>query len=869
MGRASSSDRSTLPATRWLIWCLRMAWRDTRGSRLHLILSMLTMAVGISALVAIQGFGQRLDATLQQQTRVLLGADFSIRSRQPWSSAADDFLMTLPGEQVRETRFASMAVADTSGDTQLSQIRAFTGPFPFYGELQGYPQETIYAFLDNPDKALVEETLLIQLGLEIGDRLRIGARTFTVSGVLQDISGELPTTASLTGPRIFISAAALADTELLSDESLARYLAHFQLPSDISATALQQQHRQQLAELRLQMGTAEQRTDVLGRILNQVYLYLTMGALTAVILGGIGCAGSIQLYARRKRAIAATLRCLGTPALPTFAIYLIQALATAIFGGIAGALAGSALQEMIPWILAGFLPFEIAPAQPFRLWAWGVTVGITVSFVFTAWPLLRLRGVSPLEAIRPESLPVAKPGESGTSLIRQKMIRLLSSFAQSDPLQWAMGSLLWMALLAFCIVQSGSWQQGLILTVAISIIFIFLAASAKMMMHIARRLFSRIGSFTWRQGIANIHRPFNQTTLLLLSLGLGSFLLSTLSLTQISFVRQFQGGSDTGEPNLIFFNVQPDQREGTLELLQNHDVVVDEVTPIVTKRLEAVNDVPIAQLRDDPDRDIPHWVLFREYRSTHRAQLLERDQIIRGRWEPYNGSGPIPISIAADLGRHLDIGLNDRLTFNLQGVRLECVVRSIREVDWREMRTNFFVIFPSGILEDAPHSFALVTAVPSAEVAAQAQRAVAQAFPNVSAIDLRSIVSSINEIIDQATFVIRFMALFSVLTGLLVLGVTVVATRFDRAEESGLLRTLGASRSQLRCIMAAEYIVLGGTAAINGVALGVLASWAACRWMLNVPFQPSGAVIIVFPVSIAMLTVLVGFALTHWTSRLR
>ena len=828
------------------MWVMRMAWRDTRGSRAHLVMSMVAMAIGLAALVAIQSFGRRLDATIQEQTKILLGADLSIRSLQPLSQESEEFLLEIPGDHVRETRFLSMVTAKSSGETQLSQIRALTGPFPFYGELRAQPADSATTFLDNPDLALAEESLLLQLEIEVGDELRVGDRVFTIAGALLDISGELPVTAGFIGPRVFISASALQGTGLLGDESLARYLVHVRLPAEESATNLLEKHRRRLADLRLEMETAEQRQAALGRLLDQVYLYLTIGALTAVLLGGIGCAGSIQLYARRKRTIAATLRCLGAPVAPTFAIYLTQAAGASLIGGITGALVGTVLQELIPQILADFLPFEIAAVGSASAILLSILMGMAVSFAFTAWPLIGLRQVAPLEAVR---------SDGSVSLKR-------------DPWQWALGVVLWGLLLLFCIVQANTWQQGIILVVTLTIIFTVLALSAKLVMRGARLLVSRVGSFTWRQGIANIHRPFNQTTLLLLSLGLGAFLLSTLSLTQTNLLRQFRGDPGAGQPNMILFNIQPNQREGVLELIQAEGVTIDEVTPIVTKRLESVNGISIAELRDDPERDIPHWVLFREYRSTFRDQLLPRDELIAGRWEPYDGIGPIPVSIASELADYLEVGINDRLLFNLQGVQLDTVIRSIRRVDWREMRTNFFVIFPSGVLEEAPHNFAVVAMVPSAEVGARLQRAIVRPFPNVSAIDLRLLLSSINRIVDQAAYVIRFMALFSVLTGLTVLGATVVATRYDRAEETRLLRTLGASRGQLRRIMAAEYIVLGGVASMSGVGLAVLASWGASRWLFNMPFQVPWRIVALLPASITLLTLMIGYVLTQWTGRL-
>ena len=835
-------SRSGRPTLSW-VW--RMAWRDSRGSRAHLLLSMAALAIGIAALVAIRSFSLQLDHALERQMRDLLGADYSIRSLQPFTDETEAFLARLPGESVRETRFYSMVQFERTGDTRLSHVRALEAAYPFYGELRVEPPEATYAFLEDPDAILVEESLMLQFDAQLGDPVQIGARTFRIAGRLLNVTGEAPATSTFIGPRLYIALAALPDTELIREGSLARHHMHFRLNDEsVDPEQMRQTYRSEMADLRLEMETVAQRRELMGQTLVTLYRYLNLGALIALLLGGIGCASSIQLYARKKRTNVSILRCLGASARMALWIYVLQIAAAALIGAVVGALLGSVVQWLIPLVLADFLPVEVEAGWSLAAITVSVLMGLGVSIAFTLWPLLILRRVPPLAALQP-------------ALLSQGGKRF-------DPAQLLVGGILFAALLAFSITHADRLSHGIFTALGISMVFALLALVARFMMWGTRQIMRQGWAFEWRQGVANIYRPFNQTTVLLLALGLGTFLLCTLALTQDNVLRQFTRGDQDGQPNLILFDVQPDQVADVERALDEQGLELLETTPIVTMRLTQVDGRSVGALRDDPRVDIPHWVLFREYRTTYREALLERDRIIRGRWERYTDPAePIPISIEEAMADYLQIGMGARLTFDLQGVQLDCVVRSIRRVDWRELRTNFFVIFPSGVLEEAPQYFAMVIRAPTAADAARLQQTVIAANPNISAVDLRMVVESIDDIVGKAAFVVRFMAMFSVFTGLLVLGGTVVAGRYDRHEENALLRTLGATRRQLNRIMLAEYVVLGGIAAFTGLLLALGASWAAARWVFQMPFVPAALPLFGIPALVLVSTVLLGLALTR------
>ncbi len=817
-----------------------MAWRDSRGSRMHLVLSVAAIALGIGALFAIRSFGDRMDRAIERETRSLLGADLSIRSLQPFDNDAEKLLAEIPGEQVRETRFFSMVTFPQTGSTRLSQVRALSNPFPFYGRFDTEPPEAAERFLSEPGLAVVEESLMLQFNAGIGDSIRIGAHEFTIAGRLTRVSGEAPATSAFLGPRVYVAARDLPHTELLREGSLARYYAHYQLPQDTRTEPLLQQLQGRMTELRLESETADQRRALTGAALENLYRFLHLGGFIALLLGGIGLAGSIQLYARKKRSDVAVLRCLGASARTAFMVYVVQAAAAAFAGALIGLALGAALQYALPALLSDFLPIFVVAGWSWRGALLSLLYGLGLSVAFALYPLTPLRRVSPLSALR--------LGRDDARSYR------------FDPVQGLVLGMLGLMLLIFSMLHTERWTQGLALAAGVATVFALLAAAARLLMWLTRRGLRDGRSFAWRQGIANIHRPYNQTGVLLLSLGLGTFLLASLTFTQDNIVAQFRSADDEGRPNMILFDIQGDQVEPIEALAEEEGLEHIESTPIVTMRLLEVNSRTVTDLRNDRDLDIPDWVLFREYRSTYRERLDERERIIRGQWEGRvdDASGLIPISIDQTLADFLRIGLNARMVFDLQGVRLQTYVRSIRDVDWRQLRTNFFVIFPAGVLESAPQNFAMVIRAPGLEAAAHLQNRVITRFPNVSAIDLRMIVQALDDVLDKAAHVIRFMALFSVLTGLLVLGGTVLTSRYDRMEEAALLRTLGATRGQLNRIMAAEYVLLGAIASIAGILLALLASWLIAWRLFDIAFRPALWPIAIIPPFICGATLLVG-----------
>jgi len=815
-----------------------MAARDARRGLKTLLLSMSCVILGVASVVAVSSFRDNLASSIHEQSKSLLGADLAIESRQPFSKEAEALIGSLGGEQSRQIGFSSMAYFAESGKARLVQVRAISGGFPYYGALETDPPKAASKEFQGGPNALVDETLMLQFNASLGDHLRIGDQDFRIAGKLRKIPGET-LAFSLISPRVYIPLAQLDQSQLLEKGSIVRYRVYFKLDPRVDVDQLVQRVGPQLLQLRLEADTVNRRKAAISRSMENLSRYLHLAVFIAVLLAGVGVASGIHVYTKEKTSSVAVLRCIGAKPGETVFVYVIQALTIALLGSCLGAVLGVALQALLPLALMDFLPlksvFSLAPKGVLA----GMGIGLGTTLLFSLLPLVSLRNISPLLALR-------------------------SSYERSpgarDPLLWLIFFLIAAAVLGFAVANAERWFHGLWFAAAVLGAFGLLAFIARGISTLMRKLIPDFLPYPWRQGLANLHRPNNQTTAVMLSIGLGTFLLVTLYSVQGMLLRQVAEREGKGEPNLVLFDVQKDQREGIAALFSSFNVRLYEQVPIVTMRLAAIKEKRVEEILADPASRIPSWALRREYRSTYRSRLTSTEQMIEGAWQGKvtANSQPIPVSLEKGIAETLKVTVGDHLQFELQGVPLPTQVASIRKVDWQRVQPNFFVVFPEGTLESAPAFYALVTRTDSSQLSARLQRAVVESFPNVSVIDLTLILDALDSILGRVSDAIRFVALFIILTGLAVLASAVLSSRSQRLKESILMRTLGAPRSQIVSTVIAEYLFLGVISCVTGAFLATLTSWGLSFYFLGTVSSISFAPVVSILALVTGVTVLAG-----------
>jgi putative ABC transport system permease protein len=845
---------------------LALSWRESRFARRRLLLFLSSITLGVGALVATQSFAANMAQGVREQAKGFLGADLSISSNRPFGPKTTALLDSLRAARVpvaRVTAFASMALAERTGGARLAQVRATEPGYPFYGDIVTAPAG-VWPQLHAGRNALVDPALLTALDARVGDVIGLGEARFTIIGTLEKVPGAVGIGA-LFAPRVYIPARYLAETQLIRFGSRADHEAYAQLPA-VQAEALADGHREAFRTERVGVETAGEQQADLDRALGRLGSFLGLVGTFALLLGGIGVASAMGAYMAQKRDTVATLRCLGATAPQVMAIYLLQAVAMGLIGAALGTGIGLSVQWVLPRLLADLLPVEVETALSWPAVATGVGIGVWIAAAFALLPLLATRRISPLQAIRRRVEEDETPRRDA----------------------WTMGgwTLLAASIVALILFQAGEVRTGLGFAAGVAGTLLALWASAWAVTWAARRAPARAFGYPARQGIANLHRPGNQTRVVVLALGFGVFLLAVVYLMQSNLLRPLRVDARS-QGNLLLFDVQPDQEPGVSGILTRGGTQVLQKAPIIPMRIQSINGVPASRLAPDRpddeeadsagadgprergsgppgDGDAPEgWAVRREYRSTYRDTLVGSEAMLRGRmWAPGQGGpgrdGVAQVSLDIAVAEDLKVDVGDLITWDVQGVRIRTRVTSIREVDWQRLEPNFFAVFPEVVLNAAPQTWVMLARAPDAAARAVAQRDVVRRYSNVAVLDLTAVQEAIGDVLGRVAAVIRFLAAFSVATGFVVLLGAVLAGRLQRIRESVLLRTLGATRRQIGGVLLAEYLSLGMLASLAGILLAVGAGWALAEWLFEVEYAVPVLPLLWLALAVTALSAAVG-----------
>ncbi len=825
-------------------WLWRMAVRDSRKSRSRLFLFTSSIILGIAALVAINSFSSNIQKDIDSQAKELLGADLVIRSNQPISDSAKLLIDSIGQNAIKkakESNFASMVYFPKSNGTRLVQIRGLEGDFPFYGQIVTVPEQAGRTF-KNAQHALVDNTLLLQFNAKIGDSVKVGNLTFLIEGDLQRVPGQSGIVATVAPP-VYIPFSYLEQTGLIKKGSRINYVFYFAFEQGTDTKTIVEKYKKQLEDLKLNYDTVETRKQNTGRAFENLNDFLNLVGFVALLLGCVGVASAVHIYIKEKIAIVAILRCLGVKGREAFVIYLLQIAGMGLIGSVIGAVLGSLVQIVMPVVFKDFLPIEVNYQISWSAILQGVLIGMLIAVLFALIPLLSIRNISPLRTLR-------------------------SSFEETpinrDIWRWFTYLLITFFIYGFARLQINGWIQSLYFTLGLAGAFLLLTAFAQFIIWSVRKFFPTSWNYLWRQSLANLYRPNNQTLILVLSIGLGTALITTLYFIQSLLLSQVSFSARANQPNMVLFDIQTFQKDSLKNMVNSFDMPIIQDVPLVTMRLVEINGKTAYQIKNDTitpkENRTPKWATDREYRVTYRDTLTDSETAIAGSWNrPIKSpSDTIFVSFDENFAKNMKVKLGDRLVFDVQGVKMPTIVGHLRKVDFNRIQSNFLVVFPTGVLEKAPQFHILVTKVNSSEQSALFQQTLVQRFPNVSIVDLDLILKTLDEVLDKVSFAIQFMAFFSILTGLLVLVGSVIISRYQRMQESVLLRTLGASRKQVLLINLLEYFFLGSLASLSGIILALGASWALAYFAFEVAFTfdilPS---VFVF-VLITSLTITIG-----------
>ena len=830
-----------------LRFALRLALRESRHGLRRVGVYMASITLGVAALVSIHSFRDDVSRSVQEEAEVLMGANARFSNDLPLASPVLEIIDSLAAEGVataRVTTATSMVLAPGSGAVRLLQVRAIDPGFPFYGAVTTSPGGLWGAHLE-PGKALVDPAVLTQLGIAVGDTIAVGRARLEVVATVDDLPTDLGFQTAI-GPRVHVSQGTLEASGLIGFGSLARYQVFLRLPDEAQRGAIRDRYGGVLREASVSYRTAEQEARDIANGVRFLGRFLSLVGLAALLLGGVGVASAIHVYIREKRPGIAVLRCVGAGQGTAFLAYLIQAAMLGLLGASAGVLAGLMAQRLMPIVLAGVLPVDVTSRlSPVSVLA-GLGIGVWVAVVFALIPLLQVRDVPPLAALRQDFEPPRR---------RWDAPRLAA--------HGAVGA----SVVVLCVIEAPEPGLGLGFAVSLAVAGAAIAGVGWGLTWLTRRLFPSRASYPVRQGVSNLFRPQNQTVAVTLALGLGAFVIGTIVQVEENIREDLTVSFGEARPNLLLFDVQTDQLDGIRALLPEGERGGVEVSPIVTSRIAAINGRSADELRDEPDpRARPEgWALRREYRNTYRTELGSAEELVAGRWwdglapQEGDGAGRLPgLSLEIDIAEDLRVEIGDTVTWEVAGIEVPSVVTSLRSVDWQRLEPNFFAVLEPGPLDEAPQNIVMLVRVEDVEARARVQRDLVAAYPNVSALDFSRVQEAIDSVLTRVRQAVAFLGAFSALAGVLVLLGALATSRVQRLREGALLKTLGARRRQVLAVLLTEYLALGSIATASGLILAVGAAALIVPMLFELQYSMRLGSLGAIWAAVVALTVVVG-----------
>ena len=785
---------------------LRLAVRDLRGGLRGFGVFLSCLALGVAAIAGVGSLARSLSDGLAREGSVILGGDaaFSLALRE--ATPTERAFFDERGQVSRIATMRAMARA-ADGEAALVEIKAVDGRYPLAGEAATEPAmslATAFVLSDGVHGAVVDEALLIRLGISAGDMIRIGDARLRISGVLVKEPDKLSLGMGLA-PRLLLSHAGLQATGLVQPGSVVRWTYRVRLadPSDVSLATLTSEARSRFPdagwEMRTRGGAAPRLEDNVRRFAE----FLTLVGLTALLVGGVGVANAVKHYLDRKRGAMATLKAVGASGGTVFAVYLAEIGLIALAGIAIGLLVGLALPYVVAWGFQAVIPIPLVPAIHPRALMLALAYGLLVVLVFAMWPLGRAHDV-PVSALFRDAI------EPDRRLPRRRYIALTAVAA--------------LALVALTILSAEVQRVAIIYVVSAAAVFVVLRLLASVLMALARRL-PRPRSIPLKLAIANVHRPGALTPTVVLSLGLGLSLLVTLALIESNLRNQLTATLPERAPSFFFIDIPSadSERFSKFVLGQAAGARLDEV-PMLRGRIVRLKDLPVEKVTPDPDAA---WVLQSDRGITFAAKIPLGSKVVAGSWWPADYDGPPLVSFDKRLADGLGLKLGDAITVSVLGRTIEAKIANLRTIEWESLGINFVMLFSPNTFRGAPHSL-LATLTFADGVTAQTELAllkeIAAAFPAVTTVRVKEALDAINAIVSDLTLAIRGASMITLVASVLVLAGALAAGHHGRVYDAVILKTLGATRGRLVLAYGLEYAILGLVTALVATVAGSFAA---------------------------------------------
>ncbi len=806
------ADELGLNGRRALSWkrAGAIAWRDLKSAPGKFGFVVLSVAIGVAALVGVRGFSESFRRTLSTEARSLIAGDLSARIFHV-PTADDDrkidaIKQTIPGSRstwVTET--LSMASVPPDPVPLLVALKSVDpAEYPYYGKAVLEPEMSLQQALDG-DSAVVADEFLIRLNAHVGQTLRLGGRNFKIAAVLRQEPDRISAGAGM-GPRVMISGAAMERTGILAPGSRASHRLLLKLPDKlpkgIDTVSLRKQLETALGEA--QVIDYREGNPALTEGLDRATAILSLICLVAMVLGAIGVAMAMHAHLEQRMDMLAILKAMGAGSTDLLRIFLLQTLGLGLAGGLLGVAAGVGVMEALPAVFGKLLPVRITLEFPWRSVLAGLGTGLLTTLLFCLPPLLDVRGIRPVLVLRR----LVEPGPEGIGGWFARVWARRLQLGLSLAVVLALGGIAW--------ALSDSAMIGTWFTLGLAAALLVLLVLAAVMLRTVRGLLNRVRlrlPSSVRHGLSNLYRPGNQSAAVLAALGTGVMLILAVYLMQASLLREIRETASPTLPNVFLIDVTTDEVAGVRAFFQHQAGVTQtlDLMPGIMGRFVSLNGKTVEQLKD---KHYPRYLLQSAELSWSDSPPAG-DKITQGKW--WTDGSVQEVAIGEGAARRLELGVGSQVEIETasSGVH-KLKVAAVYKADGEHMGARIPFVLPSGQLKNDVATWYGGAHLDPRQIPAM-ERAFFLAYPTVTVINIADVLTRIETVVDQITVVIRFLAGFSIFAGLTILASSIASTRFRRMREAVVLKTLGATRMRIVRTFSVEFSVLGLLAGLVGV----------------------------------------------------
>jgi putative ABC transport system permease protein len=823
---------------------LHFAWRELRGGLRGFGVFIACIALGVLAIAGVGSVAKGLADGLASAGSVILGGDlaFSLVQRE-----ADEGERAYLGTNGTLSAIATLPTMARTGDgrTTLVEVKAVDDAYPLLGTVVTDPPMALSALLAQQGDtfgAAADPALLTRLDLKPGDHITIGNAAIELRAALTAEPDKLAGGIGF-GPRVLMSDAALRASGLIQPGSLVRWQYRLRLPatasSDAAVASIEKQAQTKFPDAGWDIRTRNKATPQLERNVERFSQFLTLVALTALLVGGVGVANAVASHLARKREAIATMKTLGATGAGVFAVYCTQIMIVALFATLIGTGLGAALPFAITSIFGSMIPLPVEPSLSPAVLVLSIAYGLLTALAFALWPLGRAHDISV------------------SSLFRDQ----IAAERTWPRTRYVVATALIVAALAgLAILFAYDRRLAAIFIGAAAVVFAALWLIAMLTMAIARRL-PRVRSTVLRLAIANVHRRGALTPSVVLSLGLGLSLLVTVIEIDGNLHRQFASALPEHAPSFFFLDIpstETDRFDAFVHERAPHGTI--ERVPMLRGRIVAANGIKAEDLKPGEGSA---WVLRGDRGITYAATVPQGSRLVAGEWWAPDYAGTPLVSLENRTATDLNLKIGDNVTVNVLGRNVIARIANLRAVDWQSLGINFVMVFSPGTFAGAPHTdIATLTFADGGSTAEETAliKALADIFPTVSAVRVKEALDAVDRLVSNLVAALRGASAVTLIAAALVLGGALAAGQRFRIYDAVILKTLGATRLRLLSAYALEYLFIGLAAVIFAIAAGTLAAALVITRVMEFPFvwapaQAAGAAL-----GALLVTVILGLA---------